>query len=120
MDELFTFRKSGSHALVVFRTPSLMNAAEMERITADLARLVRESAPTHLVLDFRHVHYASSQALSLVLMLKQLLNHGRPGCGGLVLCRLGPQLIRLLNVTRLDRVLTVKATRTEAMSATSA
>jgi hypothetical protein len=37
-----------------------------------------------------------------------------------VLCRLGPQLIRLLNVTRLDRVLTVKATRTEAMSATSA
>jgi anti-anti-sigma factor len=117
MDELFTFRKCGSHALVVFRTPSLMNAAEMERITAELARLVSEGAPSHLVLDFRHVQYASSQALSLVLLLRQMLNQRRPGDGRLVLCRLGPQLIRLLNVTRLDRVLTVKATRTEAMSA---
>jgi anti-anti-sigma factor len=120
MDELFTLRRSGSHALVVFRTPSLMNAAEMERITADLARLVRQDAPTHLVLDFRHVHYASSQALSLVLLLKQMLNQGQPGGGRLVLCRLGSQLIRLLNITRLDRILTIKATRTEAISAMSA
>ena len=117
MDELYTLRKSAGHTLVVFRTPSLMNASEMERISADLTRLVSDDKPTLLVLDFGTVQYLSSQALSLVLTLNRMLSDARPRGGSLVLCGLGPQLTRLLSVTRLDRVLTIKPTRKEAISA---
>jgi anti-sigma B factor antagonist len=67
----------------------------------------------NVVLDFERVQYLSSQAIGILLgMQKRLaaLKNGR-----LVLCGVGPRLMELLRITRLDRVLTVRPTQAEAV-----
>jgi anti-sigma B factor antagonist len=116
MDDIYKLRQYGRHTVVAFQTPSLVNAADVERLRADLIRLVDEDKPPSLVLDFRRVQFLSSQVIGILLTLNKKLI-GRPvGPTPLVLCGVGPQLIELLKISRLDRILTIKPTRKDAIA----
>ena len=115
MDDLFKLREYGSQTVVSFYTPTLMNAAEVERVRADLLRLVDEEKRTRLILDFRRVQFFSSQVIGVLLTLHKKLAAG--GSGGLVLCHVSDRLMELLKISRLDRLLTIKPTRHEALEA---
>jgi anti-anti-sigma factor len=116
MNDFYTVRQAGKHTLVEFQTPSLMNPQDLERIGAQLFAIVDEEKKSHLVLDFTKVKYLSSQAIGIILTLNKKLSGGSGGGDNLVLCGVGPQLMQLLKITRLDRILTLKPTQQEAVA----
>jgi anti-sigma B factor antagonist len=116
MDDIYKLREYGERAVVAFQTSSLMNAADVERLRADLIRLVDQEKRVHLILDFRRVQFVSSQMIGILLTLNKKLT-AVPGATPLVLCGVGPQVMELLKITRLDRLVTIKPTRKEALGA---
>src|SRR4029079_15723462 len=86
-----------------FKTPSLMDPIILEEIGQELYRLVDAEDRRRLILDFEKVQYLSSQAIGIVLTLNKKLSalkHSK-----LVLCGVGPKLMELLRITRLDKIL---------------
>ena len=113
MSEHFTVQNFDKYTVVEFRTASLMDPIMLEEIGSQLYRLVDDEDRRKLVLDFEKVQYLSSQAIGIVLTLNKklaALRHSK-----LVLCGVGPKLMDLLKITRLDRILTVKPTQQEAV-----
>ena len=115
MDDLYKLRQDDKNSLVVFQTPTMMNAAEVERIRGDLIRVADEQKGRRLILDFYKVQFFSSQVIGILVTLHRKLSGAGTGAGGLMLCGVGPQLLELLRISRLDRVLTIKASRREAL-----
>ena len=118
MDDIYRLRQYGCQTAVVFQTSSLMNQTDVERLKADLLRLVDTENRTRLVLDFTEVQFLSSQVIGMLLSLNKRLTAAKSVDAGaeLVLCGLRPQLLDLLKITRLDRVLKIKPTRKEAIA----
>jgi anti-sigma B factor antagonist len=114
MNALYKLREQGKHTVISFDTPTLMNVNDVERLRGDLLRLVDESKRTHLVLDFTGVQFISSQLIGVLLSLHKKLTAAG---GTLTLCGLGLQLVELIKITRLDRILSIKATSGEAVGA---
>ena len=66
-----------------------------------------------LVLDFEKVQYLSSQAIGIILTLNKKMAPLK--YSKLILCGVGPKLMELLKITRLDRILTIKPTQQDAV-----
>lgn len=104
--------------VVEFRTASLMDTMELERISGVLYPLVDEQDKRLLILDFSSVRYLSSQAIGIILTLNRKLS--TVGRSKLVLCGVNDTLMQLLKITRLDKVLTIKPTQHEALKVSTA
>lgn len=113
MSPHFTVQPIEKFTVVEFKTPSLMDPRILEEIGTELYRLVDEEDRRRLILDFEKVQYLSSQAIGIVLTLSKKL--GALKGSKFVLCGVGPKLLELLKITRLDRILTVKPTQREAV-----
>jgi anti-sigma B factor antagonist len=113
MEHLFTTERVGDVTVVEFRTTSLMNPAELEKLSTALYELVDAGDTRRLLVDFTRVKYLSSQAIGIVITLHKKVSQ-RDG-GQLMLCGVGPSLTNLLKITRLDRILRITATQEEAL-----
>jgi anti-sigma B factor antagonist len=113
MSTHFTVQPFDKFSVVEFRTASLMDPIILESIGQELYRLVDAEDRRRLVLDFEKVEYLSSQAIGIILTLNKKL--GALKHSKLVLCGVGPKLLELLRITRLDKILTVKPTQREAV-----
>src|SRR5207248_1921020 len=113
MSTHFTVQPFDKYSIVEFKTASLMDPIILEEIGKELYRLVDEEDRRKLVLDFERVQYLSSQAIGIILTLNKKL--GGLKYSKLVLCGVGPKLMELLKITRLDRILTVKPSQREAV-----
>src|SRR5215207_6905274 len=109
MSTHFTVQPFDKFSVVEFRTPSLMDPLVLESIGQELYRLVDAEDRRKLVLDFERVEYLSSQAIGIILTLNKKL--GSLKNSKMILCGVGPKLMELLRITRLDRILTVKPTQ---------
>jgi anti-sigma B factor antagonist len=114
MDSYYSVRQDGAKTVVEFRTESLMNPLDLERLNTSLMNLVDGEQRHQLILDFSPVKYLSSQAIGVVLALNKKV--GQHEGGKLVLCGVGPQLMQLLKITRLNLVLKVTPTQKEALA----
>jgi len=113
MSTHFTVQPIEKFTVIEFKTTSLMDPQILEEIGKELYRLVDEEDKRRLVLDFEKVQYLSSQAIGIVLTLNKKLTALKNS--KFVLCGVGPKLLELLKITRLDRILTVKPTQREAV-----
>ena len=113
MSTHFTVQPIETFTVVEFKTASLMDPMILEEIGQELYRLVDEEDRRRLILDFEKVQYLSSQAIGIVLTLNKKLSALKNS--KFVLCGVGPKLLELLKITRLDRILTVKPTQKEAV-----
>ena len=113
MSTHFTVQQIEKFTVVEFITPSLMDPLVLEEIGKELYRIVDEEDKRRLILDFEKVQYLSSQAIGIVLTLNKKLTALKNS--KFVLCGVGPKLLDLLKITRLDRILTVKPTQKEAV-----
>jgi len=109
----FTTQVVEKYTVVEFRTASLMDQVVLEDIGKSLYRLVDEEDRRLIILDFEQVQYLSSQAIGIILTLNKKL--GALKHSSFVLCGVGPKLMELLKITRLDRVLKVKPSQKEAL-----
>src|SRR3982750_2433912 len=108
-----TVQQIEKFTVVQFRNPSLMDPIELENIGQSLYRLVDAEDRRKIVLDFEKVQYLSSQAIGIVLTMNKKL--GALKNSKFVLCGVGPKLLELLKITRLDRILTIKPSQREAV-----
>ncbi len=113
MEPLFTVRKVDNYTVVEFTTASLMNPSELERVATDLYRLVDEEDCRYMLLDFGQVKYLSSQAIGIVLTMHKKLSKLKKT--SFVLCGVGPSLMQLLKITRLDKVLRITDSQSEGV-----
>src|SRR4051812_30528507 len=105
MNPHFTVHPFQKYSIIEFRTPALMDQLVLEEIGQELYRLVDAEDRRKLILDFEKVEYISSQAIGIILTLNKklgVLKHSK-----MILCSVGPKLLELLRITRLDKVLTV-------------
>ncbi|HEY0009855.1 MAG TPA: STAS domain-containing protein [Tepidisphaeraceae bacterium] len=109
----FTITRIEGWTVVEFRTNSLMDPPELERISQALYRLVDDEDRRLFILDFSQVQYISSQAIGIVLTINKKLN--TLPRSKFVLCGVGEKLMQLIKITRLDRLLTIKPTQKEAL-----
>jgi anti-sigma B factor antagonist len=109
----FNVSKVAGTTVVEFTTASLMDPVQLDLMAQALYQLVDEQDRRHIVLDFERVQYLSSQAIGILLGMQKKLAGLKNS--KLILCGVGPRLTELLKITRLDRVLTVKPTQTEAV-----
>jgi anti-sigma B factor antagonist len=101
------------YTVVEFRTPSLMDPIQLENISTAIYRLVDVEDHRQIVLDFEKVQYLSSQALGILMALRKKLE--KLPHSSLVLCGVGPKLMELIKITRLDKLLTIKPSQKEAV-----
>jgi anti-sigma B factor antagonist len=113
MNPHFIVQPFDKFSVVEFRTASLMDPVILEEIGKELYRLVDEEDRRKLVLDFQKVQYLSSQAIGIILTINKKLSGLK--YSKLVLCGVGPKLMELLKITRLDRILVVKPTQSDAV-----
>jgi anti-anti-sigma factor len=99
--------------VIEFRIPSLMDPVQLEDIGKNLYHLVDAEDRRRIVLDFEKVTYLSSQAIGIVLTMNRKLSGLKNS--KLVLCGVGPRLMELIKITRLDKILTIKPTQREAV-----
>lgn len=114
MNDIFQRQQVGQYTVIEFVTPSLMDPIVLESAAQALYKIIDEEDKRKIVLDFEKVQYLSSQAIGIVLAMHKKLNT-LPN-SKLVLCAVGPKLMDLLKLTRLDRLLTVKPSQKEAVA----
>ncbi len=109
----FNVQKLGGVTVVDFTVASLMDRIDLEKLGGDLYKLVDEQDLRHIILDFSVVQYLSSQAIGILLSLRKKMAALKGS--HLVMCGVGPRLMELLKITRLDVVFTVKADQKDAL-----
>jgi anti-anti-sigma factor len=111
----FTVQQIDKATVIEFRTASLMDPVDLQNVAESLYELVDKQDKRQVMMDFEKVTYLSSQAIGIVLNMNKKL--GTLKNSRLVLCGVGPRLMELVRITRLDRVLTIKPTQKEALAA---
>ncbi len=99
--------------VIEFKTASLMDPLELEKIGQQLYHLVDAEDNRRVIMDFEKVQYLSSQAIGIVITMHKKLNSLKNS--KLVLCAVNPKLMELIKITRLDRILTIKPSQKEAL-----
>ena len=100
--------------VIEFKTASLLDPLDLQNIADNLYPIIDNQDKRHIILDFERVQYLSSQAIGIVLAMHKKLNSLKNS--KLILCSVGPKLMELIKLTRLDRLLTIKATQKEAVN----
>jgi anti-anti-sigma factor len=113
MDGL-TIQPLGAYTVVEFHTTSLMDPLKLEEIADVLYHIVDAQDKRWIVLDFEKVEYISSQFVGVLLTVHKKLS--KLPKSRLVVCGVGPRLTELLKITRLDKILTIKPTQTDAVA----
>ena len=107
-----------------FETEKLDNAfvftPVVRRLDASVALRFKEAVAgviqqgeTALILDFSRVDFIDSRCLGALISLLKLLS----GKGQLVICALNSNIKAMFSLTRMDRVFTLCADRSEALAA---
>jgi anti-sigma B factor antagonist len=113
MSNIFQKQQIGEFTVIEFLTPSLMDPIVLENTAQALYKIIDEEDKRKIIMDFEKVRYLSSQAIGIVLAMHKKLNSLKNS--RLILCSVGPKLMELIKLTRLDRLLTIKASQKEAI-----
>jgi len=113
MSNIFQKQQIGEYTVIEFLTASLMDPIVLENTAQALYKIIDEEDKRKIIMDFENVQYLSSQAIGIVLAMHKKLNSLKNS--RLILCSVGPKLMELIKLTRLDRLLTIKATQKEAV-----
>ena len=116
MSDIFRRQTIDDYTVIEFITPSLMDPLVLESTAQALYKIVDEEDHRKIIMDFEKMQYLSSQAIGIVLAMHKKLNSLKNS--RLVLCSVGPKLMELIKLTRLDRLLTIKPTQKEAVKVT--
>lgn len=114
-----SLKVEASEGVVVarFRDNSILDAVTVQRIGRDLHELIDRCPNSRLVLDFRDVRFFSSEALRLLLGLRNRVDKAG---SKLALAGLRPDLERIFKLTALDKLFAFYSDADAARTALSA
>ena len=107
----FIVSRENSTAIVKTNVDKL-NASNASGLKAELLLLSKNSV-NNIVIDMTNTKYCDSSGLSAILVANRMC---RDTNGKFVLCGLQSNVMKLIEIAQLDRVLTIVATETEAIS----
>jgi anti-sigma B factor antagonist len=96
-----------------FEHPSMLDAAQIQAIGEQLYKLVDVKYCKRLVLDFSKVQFMSSSALGVLINLR---NKSVAIKGSLVICGLRKDLMKVFEITKLNKLFTFCANEDEALA----
>ncbi len=97
---------------VTLHMSSLLDGLVIEDIGRCLFGLVEKKAIRKLIIDFRNVEFLSSSMLGILVSLQKRI----AGIDGqVVLCGMRPNLMKVFQITQLDRILIFAKDESEAM-----
>ncbi len=102
---------------VTFRSNSILDSVLVEAIGQELYKLVDQQALRKLVLDFSAVKVLSSQMIGVLINLHKKSQEIK---GRLILCALRPELKKVFEITRLDKILSFAENEDAALKALDA
>ncbi len=102
-----------SDAMIVsFDEPSILEAAMVERLGAELYRLVDEMGCKKLILDFTKVQFLASGAVGIVINLNKKIAAVK---GRLVICGLRKELLKVFQILKIEKLFAFRADEQEAL-----
>jgi anti-anti-sigma factor len=113
METPYTVTQIDRFTIVELRTPSLMDPMLLATIGEKLYYLVDQEDRRQLVLDFERVEYISSQTIGILISLQKKISALPHGV--MVMCGVGPRLMELMHITRLDKKLTIRKDQEHAV-----
>lgn len=110
----FTISRENGTAIVKTNVEKL-NASNASGLKSELV-LLNKNSINNIVINMTDTKYCDSSGLSAILVANRLCKDTN---GRFVLCGLQPNVRKLIEIAQLDRVLTITANETEALSAIS-
>ena len=98
--------------VVGFAQPTLLDSYHIGEVGKELCELAQSGNCSRMVLDMSTIKMISSQALSVMLTVRQKLE---PLAGKMVICGIDPALYRVFKVTNLKSVFEFYADRNAAV-----
>ena len=99
--------------IVGFRSASITDQRTIEAIGSELYALVDATARKKIVLDFTAVRFLSSSMLGVLI---QLQKKSRQIGGRMVLCAMRADLMKVFQITKLDKILEFAPDEGQAMT----
>ena len=100
--------------VISFGTSSISCISGVEDVASQLRRLLDETKPNKIVVDFCNVRFFSSQMLGLLVdMWRRLSEYG----GTMLISGINPQLSRVFKITNLDKIFEFYPDRESAIQA---
>jgi len=87
--------------VATFESRSVIDAQEISRLGEQLCDLVAKRDRRRLILDMGKVVHLSSSALSVLTKLRKLIGDVE---GSLIICGLGPEIMKVFRVTGLHKL----------------
>ena len=102
----------GDVTVVSFTDRKILDEQNIQVIGEQLFSLVDELGRKKLLLNFGNVEYMSSAALGKLITLNKKVQ----AVGGrLVLCKIDPQIREVFEITKLDKLFTIRGDEQEAL-----
>ncbi len=92
----------------------ILDEVSIMQIGEQIGGLIADELNPRLLIDFSNVGHLSSSALGLLLKLRKQIREMK---GTLALCNIQPQIYEVFTITRLNEMLTIKDSRSEALAA---
>ncbi|MCZ6653024.1 MAG: STAS domain-containing protein [Planctomycetota bacterium] len=112
-DSNLVVREDSGVTIVGFGGSTLIDAEHIEQIAGELYELIDKQKANRLVLDFSSVKFLASRMLGVLLTLKKKSEAQQ---GGLALCAVREDLMKVFAVTNLDRTFSFFADEATALA----
>ncbi len=112
-DSNLVIREDSGVTIVGFGGSTLIDAEYIERVAGDLYELLDKQKAHRLVLDFSSVKLLASRMLGVLLTVKKKSEAKQ---GGLALCAVREELMKVFAVTNLDRTFNFFADEAAALA----
>jgi len=99
--------------IVEFTNSKILDEANIADIGATLNTLIDERPQPKLLLDFATVEHLSSAALGMLINVN---NRVKQKNGQLRLANIGPHILEVFVITKLNKLFRIATTRTEALA----
>jgi anti-sigma B factor antagonist len=103
--------------VVTFGNTTVLDIATSEAMAKELLALVNSPPPPRVLIDFTAVRFLASRMLGVLV---EMTRKAETGHGKVVACGLHPDLCKVLQVMRLEQLLSLVDSKQDAMKALAA
>jgi len=106
--------KEGDVTIVKFLDRKILDETGVQELGAELFRLVEHDNRKQILLNFDNVEFLSSAALGKLITLDRKTKAAR---GRLKMSNIRPEILEVLQITKLNKVFDIRADQAEAVAA---
>jgi anti-sigma B factor antagonist len=101
-----------SITIVTFTSDRLVDQPDIKAVEESILRLIADTGPTYLVLDFTKIAFLSSAALGALIKILSAVNKRN---GEMRLCAVDDKVAQIFKITRLNKVFDIYPDATAAV-----